>query len=124
MEHKRKETERKTAEAELSLCFLVRIRSFSQGGGYVRFQEQKHSGQEHNGQRSYADVYAAAELADNRDQHGSRKGSPFSADIIKPEIFTGLVRRNDLYEVGARQGLNGALEHAYRYGQDPELILL
>src|SRR5699024_9028144 len=90
----------------------------------VRFQRQQESDQEHDGQRAHAKVDASASLAADRNQHGFGEGGSFAADIIQSEKFSGLVRGNDLYEVGAGERLDRALEHTYYDRQDPELVLL
>ena len=86
--------------------------------------EEDHADDEEDGDHADAGVDVAGDLADGADEGGAHEGGAFAADIQEPEVFTGLGRWDDAREVGAREGLDAALEHADHDGQQPELPLV
>ncbi len=86
--------------------------------------EENHADDEEDGDHADAGVDVAGDLADDANEGRAHEGCALAADIQKPEIFAGLLRRDNACEIGTRERLDAALEHADHDCQEPELPLM
>ena len=111
---------RTTAGTHIDLQFPSDIRTVNPLLSIRKYQENEAKSKEYS-KGSYRDINSPSGQFYPGNYCRAKERSTFGKDIIDPEIFSGILWRDNLGIIGTRQRLDGPLEASYTESQYPEM---